>query len=245
MVQGGKSFKDFLIYIKSRKCIINGDSALKTWLSKYKNLGINEILDVAYVGDSIGEGYMLTADTATLLAKASKWKMSNYFNSKPGLDDVGNGWLHFIYPSLSPLTTYAGTWATSNYSFINQSKTTIEANATVSFPFAGTGCEIWVQKAPSLGTIGVSVDGGDEVIMSLADATGFPVKMTITSGLVNTNHTVTITNKEAKRIHFSGYMEHKGTRGVRVHMCAKTGNVAGNFIDATKNLPWFTLLIPI
>lgn len=243
------SHRNVVLQKKDKTRIYNRGPALQNWDAKLANIqaGNNDILDVAIIGDSISEGFINNASLASLLANSFKWKLTTYFNNK--YDDVGRGHIPNYYPSsggdAGSLHTYTETWSGSAYSFAAKSTLTTVNGATCSFTFNGTGCDIWVNKGTGLSNINVSVDGGAPSNYDLTTTpTTLPYVLTIASSLENTSHTVTITNMAAKNLRYSGFIEKKGTRGVRVHMTAKSGGGSSSFTNATSNLPWFTALAP-
>ncbi len=242
------SHKSIVLNNKGRTLIYNRGNALKNWDSKLANLkaGNNDILDIAVIGDSISEGFQNNVNLATLKANGFKWKLSTYFNAL--YDDVGEGFIPGYYPSAgagpTPVT-YTGTWVTSNYNFAGVSKRSNVAGDKISFSFTGTGCEIWTYQASTMSDIDVSIDGGANTTFTIATSpTTYPKRVTIANGLENTTHTVVITLKSNAYFHFSGFMELKGTRGVRVHMCAKSGSGIGSFTNNISVLPAYTDLAP-
>lgn len=224
-----------------RKCILfNSKKGLTKWKSKLNAIknGTNNILNIAYVGDSIGEGFQNGANLSTLQANAAKWKLTTYFNTI--FDDCGWGYIPEHYPSAGAgplIITYTGTWATTNYNFVRKAKSTNTNGSYLEFSFNGTGCEIWTrQNTSQTSSILVEVDGGAAVEYNLRVApTTFPKRLTIATGLENTTHTVKITNNAAQTFAFMGIMEHKGSRGVRVHLMSKSGAIAGNISDPTTS----------
>jgi len=221
---------------------INIRSGLKNWRYKLKNIGETEILDIAIIGDSISEGYQVGADTATLKANGFKFILDDYFSSI--FEDCGEGYMPYYYPTNSQQAVFGGTWINHTYSFVRISKRTVVDGSTVSFPFTGPSLQIWT----GIGTgaiIDVSIDEGEATRYTLSGTLALPALATIATGLSNTTHTCTITNQSrANNFHFAGWMETKGTRGIRTHMCAKSGSSAASFINATKVLPYYTLLAP-
>jgi len=211
--------------------IYNLAGGLANWTPKKATLdaGGSGILDIVCAGDSITEGYQTGGTLATFRANAFKWKLSTYFNTI--YDDCGEGFFPIRYPATgTPGIRETGTWVESGYNFNNCSKYTETSGATLAFTFNGTGCKIWVVKGSGYSNIDVSIDGGVATNYDLTAASlTYPVIIQIAEGLTNTSHTVTITNKDNKRFHFSGYMEEKGSRGIRVHMGGHVGNKASNF----------------
>lgn len=242
------SHKNIILNNKGRTLIYNRGNALRNWDSKLANIkaGNNDILDIAVIGDSISEGFQQGANSATLLSGGFKWKLSTYFNTR--YDDVGRGFIPEYYPSAGDgpiFTARTGRYLNNNYSVGYKSIYTKTIGDTLQFTFSGTGCEIWTFQSISMGNIDVSIDEGDAVNYDLAvNPTTYPKRLVIASGLEDTTHTVLITNNSTANFHYSGFMEHKGTRGIRVHMCGKSGAAAYYFTEASKVLPAYTSLAP-
>ncbi|MFC7623552.1 glycoside hydrolase domain-containing protein [Microlunatus sp. GCM10028923] len=98
---------------------------------------------------------------------------------------------------------YSGSWGTEQrqYAYLGEVRTTTAAQAAATHTFEGTGADVVVEKSPTAGRIGVSVDGGAPQLVELYEAirqdhvTVFRVR-----DLPAGKHTVRIVNLDGKAL---------------------------------------------
>lgn len=187
--------------------------------------------NVCFVGDSITEGIGSDATYANYLQYSYLAKLRARFTEKYG--DVGKGFIPSYYANQ---ITYNGTW--NDFTLIGiagYSKYTSAADASITVSFNGTGLDILTYTGTSSfrGNIGVTIDGGAEQLISLVEASAAIKLKNVADGLVDGAHTAVIRNAEAsKEFHVIGIREKKGTKGIILNMCAKSGQTATTL---TKN----------
>jgi hypothetical protein len=214
--------------------IYNIDKGLRKWrLAKARlDYGIEEIINLNFVGDSITEGQSGAGNTIEQYDKNFVSKIRDAFASKYG--SVERGFIGNRYPvgASVGVWSYAGTWSPAGvtgwlYSANAQYKT-VTQNSTATITLNGTGIKVLYEASSSGGTMTVTVDGVESSSIDIYSASQ-SVKEYSISNLSDTNHTVVVKfTSNYGRLSLLGAYAVKGTKGVRVNKLA----VAGSKIEA-------------
>jgi lysophospholipase L1-like esterase len=202
--------------------LLNFDSALRKYRSAIAKVesGTNQLFNVNFVGDSITEGVGI--DSANdYYSKGYVGRIREKFKTKFG--DVGLG----MIPVYTSAWTFNGDWITTVYGIGTNAKYTKALNATAQISFSGTGISFVLMKGGATGSISVTIDGSPATI-NYSVATGQYTIVSIT-GLTDGVHTAVLTNLAAVDVYLSGAFEIKGTKGIRVNMCGKSGAISNSY----------------
>jgi hypothetical protein len=200
----------------------NAEKGLRKYRSVIAKLdaGIEQISNVCFVGDSITEGVGSSPTITDYVTKGYLGRLRSRMNTKYG--DVGTG----MKPSFhAGQWTFSGTW--NDFTLVGiagVSKWSSTVGSTATIAFNGTGFDLVTYNGAGLGVIEVTVDGGTPFNVDLYNATTAIRIVNLVSGLTDGNHTLVIKITVAeKQVHIIGGYEKKGTKGIRLNMCGKSG----------------------
>ncbi len=201
----------------------NTENSLRIWkaaLAKLKS-GTSAIFNMVCLGDSLTEGQ----GTTTYITQGYVGLIRNKLKALYG--DVGTGVISNFYPSNSPLWSMPSWTVTNNtgYGITQYSKYANTSGLTATLTFNGTGIRIITVKGSICGKMNIQIDGGGTTVYDMNNASLInPYTFDIT-GLADSSHTITITTDctGGKYIYLFGAIPLKGTAGMRVHNCARTG----------------------
>jgi hypothetical protein len=212
----------------------NLDAGLRKWrLAKARlDYGINEIINVNFVGDSITEGQSGAGTNITQYGKNYVAKLRDAFATKYG--DVGEGWIGNRYPAgaTTGRWTYTGTWVPYGVQGwiygANGAAKTSTLNSTATLAFNGTGIKILFQSGTSFSDVTIKIDSGTAEAFNMTGADDSLKEYTKT-GLTDGAHTVVITytGTWGSASLLGAYEIKPATKGVRVNKMS----VAGATID--------------
>lgn len=218
---------------------------LRNYRNKLSRLDLeNKTLNIVFLGDSITEGTGSDAIPANWITTGFVGVFREYMKSKYG--DVGRGVIPTYFPNSAPLISKTGTWGSGDSNatcgFTGYLIGTGTNTDTIGpFTFYGTGIRIFFTKKTVRGKFNYSIDGGANITVDCIDASTIEYLTYVdVTGLTDGTHTISI-NKAAPAndgipVKFAGFMEIKGTKGVRVHMVGRYGTVVGQSTDHTNRL---------
>lgn len=216
--------------------LYNGDIGLKRWRQAITDpLDGSVINDIIGIGDSILEG-------AGSDETASNWFYRGWFGRlrtklADAFGDVGEG----VIPIYSPFNNgavdagfwqFTGTWSSStSLGFANTVYRTNVVDASVTGTFHGTSVSLIVPKGSGYSNnVEVKIDGAGAQTIDLTGATQKSVEIVIATGLADEEHTITITNKASAYLTLIGMVSKKGTAGIRVNMCGRSGISTAGYV---------------
>ena len=214
----------------------NLNVGLKRWR---QSLGkIDTVKDVIALGDSILEGAESTITpykwwTTSWIARLRKKAQTEY-------GDAGLGIVPCYVPYLSNTVqtgfwSYSPSWSKQSWGFgfngvFYKSNT---ANDTVTFTFTGESVSAILVKGAALSTsVDFAIDGVFISNVSCYSATTInAAEFVVATGLTNTQHTLTITNKVSTALFVIGaIVKNNVTDGIRFNMLGRSGIKSSEYI---------------
>ncbi|MEW6379783.1 MAG: SGNH/GDSL hydrolase family protein [bacterium] len=209
---------------------------MDTWRSTLAKLksGTTGIFNVCCIGDSITEGDKAGNSHNDYRTKGFVGRLRTRLAATFG--DVGLGFIPVHFSDDYPAFSFTGTWIDSSwYGIGNYQKRSSNTGATATVSFNGTGIGVVVARNNIAAQYTISIDGGAAVTHDTYNATLVSPYAYEETGLADTDHTAVITvdngANPTRNLYFLGIYPIKGTTGIRVHDCARSGGRASDFVQ--------------
>lgn len=210
-----------MVKLNSKGFGYNIDEGLRKWRTSF----IDPLKHVAFVGDSITEGYYAADRLTQGYVEVIRSDLQNR---------LGNGGEGFIALHKTDRWTLAGTWTTfANTGPFGCCKIAVGTGntATISNVYCDN-IDIFVLESSDSGAFTVSIDGGTPITVGGSAATQSK-KYNVSAGSLG-NHTIVITAPTANKIYLWGISINVGSTGIRVHNVGKSGALIGDISNGSQ-----------
>lgn len=230
--------------VSNEAILYNGLNGLRGWrLAKARlDAGVDEIVNVNFLGSSLTEGYNSAADDSLGFVDVVRTALTAKYG------DVGQGWIGNRYPVILSAANrrwvYTGAWNTFwgvGWLYLNNGQAVLgystSGTATITLP--GTEINLFATcGSGQVATVTVTIDGGTAETWTIPTGTKLNYTVFTKTGLTDGDHTVvvTATTNASNRFELLGGYGTKGTRGIRVNKMGAAGGTSTAF--GTYNALW-------